>query len=305
MPPKRNAATVRDNSSTKTGINSQLANMNSSKSKPLTRQAQQSTPTPAPSSASVNGSSTLFSSPFSFDVNTLADKSTEIKPFLLQVEKAFTEKIERLKAEFQQQITDLHSSVSQLLLNGFSNKQYDELDKRLDILERNQQANKLIIDGIPFSCRDSSNPSQVLDALCSSINTSVPSHDEIYFSKRGSSGCCSVIVKLRDLSDKSKILKATKAKIKTKGGKPLSLRDVGVDSEQPIYVHESLTRRNYKIFREASKIKKSLKFSSVFTINGGVFIRLNDSSGPLRINSLDELRAINCKPDAANGAKSS
>lgn len=217
--------------------------------------------------------------------------SADFKTLFSNIAKEFSDKLERIKADFNKQITELHEMITQLI-NGFTSKQYVEIDKRLDAIERNQQAKTIVIDGIPYT-QCNNNPTKFFDTFCADLSLQTPACSEIFCTKssKNKNDCGSLIIKLNCGSDKFKILKAAKNKAKTNGA--LTLKNIGISSNEPIYVHESLTKRNYKVYREALRSKKKFKFSSVFTANGCVFIKVKSDDQPQYISCLDDLHAVN------------
>lgn len=297
MPPKKDVFSARlrskkDECTSNKSTSAQLLSNSLNAADKLQHSNMQSTPTIS-SAAGAMKEAELFSSSSNNISNAVINNGDDVQALFLRMVKEFADKLERIRADFQRQITDLHTSISQLMC-GFNNKQYKEIDMRMDLIERQIHSNTLVIDGIPYSqCKGDA--AVFLNSLCTSINTQVPAYDDIFTTKqRGSTNDSgSIIIKLRHNVDKFKLLKAARATVKAKKVKALTLNDIGISSNERIYIHESLTKRNYRIFRELVRLKKKLNYKSVFTSNGRVFIKLKADSQPQYISCLDDLKAIN------------
>ncbi len=62
--------------------------------------------------------------------------------------------------------------------------------------------------------------------------------------------------------------------------------------DPPIYINEDLTLIRSKLFYDARRMKKTGKVSSVWTQEGNVVLKINDSSELLQIRTHDDLRDV-------------
>lgn len=69
----------------------------------------------------------------------------------------------------------------------------------------------------------------------------------------------------------------------------VSLNDLGFNSNKPFYINENLSNTNYKIFREATKLKKDKCVQSAYTFRGLVYIKRCSTDEPICIAHLDSL----------------
>jgi regulator of replication initiation timing len=96
----------------------------------------------------------------------------------------------------------------------------------------------------------------------------------------------SIIVKFTKRSDRDEFYQARKH-LKGK-----TTRDMGFTRQpsQPIYISESLTRKNKDIFNTCLKAKKEFGFKFIWTNYGKTCLRKNSDSPVISIKSLDDLR---------------
>ena len=71
--------------------------------------------------------------------------------------------------------------------------------------------------------------------------------------------------------------------------KKFTTQDLGFPSKNNIYINESLTKRNKQLFSNSVKVKKELKYSYIWSSNGKIYLRKDQDSPAIPINSKDEL----------------
>ena len=72
----------------------------------------------------------------------------------------------------------------------------------------------------------------------------------------------------------------------------ITTQDLGFESSKHIYVNESLTEQNKDLFKECVKVKKELQFTFIWTSNGKIYLRKNESSPVHHINTKADLRKL-------------
>ncbi len=73
----------------------------------------------------------------------------------------------------------------------------------------------------------------------------------------------------------------------------VSVKNFGFESEGKIFINESLTGKRKALIRELKSKKDEYDFKYVWSKKGLVFIRKNENSSAIRINSLNDLNKLN------------
>lgn len=160
-------------------------------------------------------------------------------------------------------------------------------DARIDNVERLQLQSDLIIQGIPKL--QSENINSLIQNICSKIAFDTHINYAIttcFRLKQNNNTKPPIIVKFISSNAKNSFLQHFG---KTKG---LTLADLGMDSQERIYINESLTKKNVDIFRYAMSFKRNKQIANVTTFNGLVHIRRQQTDSYIKITStmaLDEL----------------
>ena len=98
-----------------------------------------------------------------------------------------------------------------------------------------------------------------------------------------------IIVKFTKRSDRENFYQARK-RLKGK-----STRDIGFTRQpnQPIYISESLTKKNKELFNNCLKVKKAFTFKFIGTIYGKICLRKNSDSPVITMKRYDDVRKHN------------
>jgi len=104
-----------------------------------------------------------------------------------------------------------------------------------------------------------------------------------YKGKRQTPG---IIVKFTRRDTKDQFYKARKAL------KDYTTRSLEYDSDNHIFINESLTEQNKIIFNECLKFKKEQEFKFIWTSNGKTYLRKDQQSRSIVVHSLDELAKL-------------
>lgn len=170
-------------------------------------------------------------------------------------------------------------------------------ESKLDVLERSNRANNLIIRGLPEttlaerSSADgnpeapmvSSNKSSIVQSVCEFLQKDlnmIIDPEDVSYAYRLKAGpkdkVRPVLVKLESYTTKSKILSA---------------RRTLVASRSSIYINEHLTEINSKIFAAARSSVKNKRVHSAWSFNGLIYIKANNQLNcrPTLIRSIDDL----------------
>lgn len=150
----------------------------------------------------------------------------------------------------------------------------------------------LRINGIPYVINE--NLHEHFNNICSALNISTPAYKSIHRlqnknNKEQNSPDAVIIVKLFSPYDKNFILKSLaifRKNFKTQ----LCLHHIGYSNNtRKVYVNENLTSANFKIFRTALDLVKDNRLISAFTLRGLVYIKVNNTDQPMRIDEISDL----------------
>ena len=103
---------------------------------------------------------------------------------------------------------------------------------------------------------------------------------------KGKPGPPAIIVKFTRRDVKDNFYRARKQL------KDLTTRDLGYSKKNKIYLAESLTERNWILFRDCLKVKKDMEFKFIWTLNGKIFMRKDKDSAVHHINNKGDLQKI-------------
>lgn len=172
-------------------------------------------------------------------------------------------------------------------------KEIQELKKEIDKHENASVACDVRINGVPMYEND--NVNEIFNNLCATVNIDRPVVKSIFRLKKTKSGINNtdpaIIVRFGTPFDKNNILKSISSLLRMRKG-PLTLNDIGIDSDTPFNVKENLTPKNFRIYIEAIKLWKDNKLSSVFSMRGIVYAKVNRSDTPIRIDSIDNIYSL-------------
>lgn len=199
---------------------------------------------------------------FNLRFDLLQDGLTKIKTRVEKLEEHIP-KIESLKAEIMQ------------------------IKQHLNRREAMEIAADIRLTGIPAN--DNEDLGETFKKIASVINAPPIGVNKIF--RVNSTKYDTIIVKCTSATEKNKFLKALSLHKKQKKDF-LKLNQIGFHSNAPIYVNESLTKMNYKIFQAAVKLKKTNRIKSTYTFRGQIFIKKDDGDKGVLIQSIEDLCAI-------------
>ncbi|CAG5044651.1 unnamed protein product [Parnassius apollo] len=103
-----------------------------------------------------------------------------------------------------------------------------------------------------------------------------------------------IIVELSSVISKEKILRAVKSFNKNKPrDEKLNTSHLQLQQpKKPVFISETLTQKTQKIFQLARAFKKAHSFMYCWTLNGTVYLRKDEKSSQIRINSEADLENL-------------
>ena len=195
--------------------------------------------------------------------------------------KELTEKVSKLVDENQ---------VIKGQLKGM-NKDNNSLTSQVDFLERNLKGKNVEICGVPFVKNEN-----VVD-LAVKVIKNVDSEfvqDDIDYARRlikkDNNNVVTygpVLVRFKSMSKRNYIYR------KKKNLKDVKLNLVN-DGHKKVFLNENLTTRNKKIFYHANIFRKQYQWKFIWTSNGMVFLRKNETSDAVIVRNLFDLDKLDC-----------
>jgi hypothetical protein len=147
-------------------------------------------------------------------------------------------------------------------------------------MEQFSRRSNLRISGL--SVNSDGGPKSAFLNCCASLGASIGSADlsNCFFSgKEDKHGRRSVLVTFASQSARLKALKLRRR-----------LRDS--DDHKDIYFSEDLTKRRFTLFRDALKAKRDVKWHSVWSFKGDIFIKFTRDDTPAQVLDAKHLRAL-------------
>uniref|UniRef100_A0A8D8Y720 L1 transposable element RRM domain-containing protein n=1 Tax=Cacopsylla melanoneura TaxID=428564 RepID=A0A8D8Y720_9HEMI len=158
-----------------------------------------------------------------------------------------------------------------------------------DELEDMQQYSRrriIQIDGIPK--QDNENLEEIMKQIGIKLGVSVDNDqiDAIHRIPTRSQNPEPIVVEFTTRKVRNSVINNSKTKrIRTK--------DLGLGTaDRPVYIYEQLSPRRKKLLYEAKKLKQEKQYKYVWTREGKIFMRKEDTSNPIRLQSLDDLKKI-------------
>lgn len=248
---------------------------------------------------------TALSTQMSNIETSISDIKTELTNFgsrLFKIEQEHTELMQENKAlrskihEFEEALLNVNMEVNKLNVKPHvetpTNKKYASeiktLKNKLEAHENNTISSDVILYNIPTDQRELRT---LFNNLCFTLDLVVPGVKDLF--RVGTKGSVSnpIIVKFHSSFERNLLLR-TIANYKRTNNRQLNLKDVGVESDRPIYIRECLTIKNQKIMHAALELKKEKLLTSVFTFRGVVHVKCQTNAESIKINNIEDLEEL-------------
>lgn len=217
--------------------------------------------------------------------------------------------ITTIRTEFKGDISSLASNLKSSVANFDSQQaaQSDRIERLEDTIARMQRNLELVISGIPVvadeSCKEIVNkiataigfPLTLETTSAFRLHKSGSHHAKRLSRIANATGYHQntnntihplILIKFSSQSDKTNFI----GKYLTY--KSLSLKDIGLQSEQRIYIKENLTPSNYKIFQRCAAAKRDNLISKFHTRDGICYIALPSSDSMLAVHTIGSINDI-------------
>lgn len=207
---------------------------------------------------------------------------------VLSIQTTLTENIDSINST----ITDLSQRTAEIeqKVNTALSGEISELRNRCDMIERKEFLTDAIVFGIPQLTDE--NLHNLYKKLCDTIEVIPPALKNVFRTKhRNNNDDPPVILQFTSVGERNKMLKAL-ACYRKKTKRPISLRDIGLDSNNHVFVNESLTPRNRTLLQHAVRMKKKGQLFSVHTYLGSVIVRSTVGGKSVAVADFDCLNAV-------------
>ena len=204
--------------------------------------------------------------------------------------------LSRKRAEHEGRIQEFRSEVDKTrpeceekcqkysqLLHSYEERLSDH-EERMNDIEQYTRKNNVIISGVP-SCKNENVPSMIADCA-RSMGVQLSEHDidtcHRLPAKKNSKNPPNIIVRLVHRHKKNLLIRASKDK------KP-KLRNIGIQSDERIYLADHFTPRNAKLYYQARYLKRNRQIQYLWTTEGKIKARIKDGDPIIYINSERDL----------------
>ena len=231
-------------------------------------------------------------------VNPLHEEITQLKNELREIN-SFVEHASSQYDGICKKLESIESENAQIRAeNSTLKKTIQVLDQRICQLEKDSndvrqytRRDCLEIRGIPETKDEDTNSivkrvGDLMDIYLGDEAISISHRIPVSKNYKGKNSMPAVIVKFvrRDVKDRF-----YKARTKLKD---CTIRDLDYGEDNQIYINECLTERNQRIFNASLKFKRDQKFAFIWTSNGRTYLRKDERSRAIAINSIDELKKL-------------
>jgi len=220
----------------------------------------------------------------------------EIKEIILQLKETFQKFKEDTESNFNNLNSKFNAIDKIITENNVLKTHIIQLKNKIEIMERRQFSNDIIIDGVPENKTE--NCTYLVQQICKKLNTNINvsmindcHRIGFYHNARPRR----IIVNFINHQDKINILKARQIIRK------FSTKYINIQPDMPIYIRENLTTKGNKLFKEARDLKKLLNFQFVWTKNGLVFLRKNESEKIIRVDNEEVIQNLKSQYEHLNG----
>lgn len=218
--------------------------------------------------------------------------------------------VKQQNVKIQQSNEDIEKAID------FLSKQYDNINAKVDTLERERKDNLAHIASLEnkiyyiqkslkstvFEIRNvpASKPESKQDLLkivqdtCNTLNVDVqPSQIKDIYRVVNKSGLTSVVAECTSTFTRDAILSGAKLYNQQNKNNKLSSSSIGMQGKSvPIYISESLTAAGRKLYSMARETAKYMEYKYCWIKNGKIFLRKTDGVPALEIKSESQLTTI-------------
>lgn len=168
-----------------------------------------------------------------------------------------------------------------------------DLCNRVDIQDQNSLANSLEITGIPIS-KSESIP-DLVSHISAKLNNKLTKEDILRCHRKRSvpskhlaaTRHPPIIISFKDIQKRNNLLSAFRAR------RGIKLSEIGFESDNYFFINESLTNIRKKLFYTAKTFQRTNNYKYLWTRNGRIFLKKDDSSGFTQIDLNTDFSTLN------------
>jgi hypothetical protein len=235
--------------------------------------------------------------------NKITEENTnlsEIKSIILE----FKDSFQNFKDESYSNFNTLNNKINMidqiLTENNLLKSQINQLENKIEIMERRLIANDVVIDGIPENKLENCAElvQQIGKELKINIDKTLINDCHRIGPIRNGEHPRRILVTFMSQQEKVQILKARQI------NRNFSTKYINIQPDKPIYIRENLTSKGNKMFKEARDLRKQLNYQFVWTKNGIVFLRKNETDKIIRIDNEDVIQSLKSQNKHLNASNS-
>lgn len=229
----------------------------------------------------------------------IMDSINEIKSNQRSMEKDFNTSYESLQEQLKENTDTLKAAnlkneeyfklINDLMEeNNKLKRRVQELESKSDDMEQYSRINSLEIHGIPQTPNENvlTVVKEVGKALDLEITDAMVDVCHRLGRSSNASSSSGIVVKFVRRMDKEEMLRKRRVK------RTLSTRHMGMNTDLPVYINESLTKKRRQLFNAARKVKNEKKYKYLWVRNGKLFMRKDDGDKVIIINNDTDLTKL-------------
>lgn len=219
------------------------------------------------------------------DLKSIKTELLEVKSSVSSVQQSMVSLTERL-TQLDSEVQSLQSAKQQLIT---LQQRVEQLERRADEDQQRSRLNNIEIKGVPF--KSTENLYNIIHKIGDTISCSIPKEQINYIVRvptRGDNTTKNIIVSLHNRYLKEDFIVAARR------CKLLTASSLGFSGDKRIFVNDHLTLQNKTLLNKAKTLAKERKFEFIWVKSCRIFIRKNNTSPVIRINSELDLKRISC-----------
>ena len=218
--------------------------------------------------------------------------SNKIETFKSEILAQIGIQINELRNEYKTIANKVEQLEVKMKENEYFRTELDGLKERTDKLDNVAISAELRINGIPSNKNE--NLFEIFKLICTSLQITTPNIHSIFrIRNNGNSryNDAPIILKLASPYERNFLMRSF-ALFRRQNRCCLTLEHIGLNSKEPIYLNENLTKTNSIIMKTATKYKKDGKLNAAYSLRGLVFVKIPNNDTPLLIKSVNMLEEL-------------
>ena len=160
-------------------------------------------------------------------------------------------------------------------------KKIEVLENEINHLEQYGRWDMLTLKGIPKQAGESTD--DVIINVANMLEVDLPVRDIDISHRTSNNTDAGIIIKFNSRRKRNEIYG------KRKNLKNKTVKELGFNSDNKIYINESLTQKNGDLLKKTRKLKESKQLKHIWTKNGSIFVRETDDAETYNIKSITDI----------------